>query len=95
MFNLAYRFPPYYRLSNLRVLEQKHIFNGLLTIADEVYDAKLKLKSANSEDIESDDGYKKKPQNFINTLMNSNNGLTEEEIKQEINTLVAAVRQIV
>jgi predicted CopG family antitoxin len=97
MLNILYRFEPYYRLSTLYKLEQKHIFNGLLTIADEVYDEKLQIKNKESiadHDIESDEGLKKRPKNFINTLMSPKSGLTEEEIKHEINTLVAAVSRI-
>jgi hypothetical protein len=92
MVNILYRFKPLYRLTKWYQLEQKHVINGLLTIADEVYDEKQGLQEK-FEEANDDDGYNKRPKNFINQLMNPKNGLTEEEIKQEINTLVAAVNE--
>lgn len=74
--------------------EIKHIWNGVFKIADDIYDEKLlSLKNTEEEETSTEDfdGYQRKPKSFINTLVDPKNGLTEEEIKQEINTLVAAV----
>lgn len=96
MLNILYQIEPIYRWTKLHTLEQKHVFNGLLKIADEVYDEKLHLQKQMLEDESSvvtqdDDGYKRKPKNFLRTIMDPASGLTEEEIKHEINTLIAAV----
>ena len=39
------------------------------------------------------DGFKRKPKSFIKTLLDPRNALSEEEIKDEINTLIAAVSE--
>lgn len=98
MLNFLYHIEPIYRMTSLYQLEKKHIYNGVLKIADEAYDEK-KLKSQNlpQNDSNEEDGYDehwRKPKNFIDTLLDEKSGLSIEEIKDEINTLVAAVKKI-
>lgn len=98
MLNFFYNIKPIYRMTSLYQLEKKHVHNGILKIADEAYDEKkLKSQSSSQNDSNEEDGYDehwRKPKNFIDTLLDVKNGLSKEEIKDEINTLVAAVIKI-
>lgn len=91
--NIFYRFKPYYWLSNLYKLEKKHIINGVFKIADEVIDERRRKQAlpAIDDSVSANDAYTKKSLNFITTLTDPSNGLTEEEIWHEINTIIAAV----
>lgn len=96
MLNIFCRFEPLYRFTNLYQLEKKHIHEGVLTIADEVFDEKKEVLEKLSKDnteavIDNIDGLKRKPKSFIKTLFDPKNALSEGEIKDEINTLIAAV----
>lgn len=91
--NVFYHFEPLYRLSKLYKLEQKHFRNGMLKIADEVLDEQEKLRSklsSQSSDI-YDDGHSKRPKNFIDTLLDAKDRLDEDDMKDEINSTIAAV----
>lgn len=94
VLNIFYHVKLIYRFTKNYQLEQEYVWNGLLKIADEVYDIKQE-KSKAVNNVDDDDGncygYTKKYKNFITTLMAPENGLSEEEIKDEINTLIAAV----
>lgn len=98
MLNFLYHIEPIYRMTSLYQLEKKHIHNGVLKIADEAYDEKkLKFQNLPQNDSNEEDGYDehwRKPKNFIDTLLDDKNGLSKEEIRDEINTLVAAVIKI-
>lgn len=92
MVNIFYRFKPFYWLSNLYKLEKKHVINGFLKFADEVIEERQeKSKHELSAEVSHDDEYSKKANNFITTLTDPTNGLTQEEIWHEINTVIAAV----
>lgn len=91
MFNLLYSFKPIYRWSKLHQLEQKHAHNGFIKMAEEILDEKRGSKISDDKALfEDDDGYRR-PKNFITSLLTSKHNLSEQEIKDEINTLIAAV----
>lgn len=96
MLNILYHFEPIYRWTKLYILEQKHIHNGALKISDEIFNQKkvLQLEFEANDENANEELCKKKSKNFIETLMDPSNGLDEAEIKDEINTLVAAVSKI-
>lgn len=97
MLNVIYLLKPIYRLTELYKLEVKHLHDGALKIADEVYDEKRDLQSKHLKNVKAFgefDDENKKSRNFIETLMDPSNGLDEDEIKDEINTLVAAVSRL-
>lgn len=87
MLNVLYRFKPFYKMTKICKLEKKHLFDGVFLIADEIYN-EYQAKKKESDD---DDGYKKSPRNFINTLIDPKNGLDRDEVRDEINTFVTAV----
>lgn len=95
MLNIFFRFKPFYRLTKTHELEQRHLINGAFKVADEICDEKKGLREkseATEETIHGeDDGYSNKPKSLINALLSPNNGLEEQEIKDEINTIIAAV----
>lgn len=94
MLNIFFRFKPFYRLTKTYELEQRHLINGAFKVADEICDEKRSLREElrdTKEAIGEDDGYSKKPKNLINALLSPSNGLEEQEIKDEINTIIAAV----
>jgi hypothetical protein len=95
--NFFYRFEPIFRFTKLYQLEKKHAHNGFLKMADEIIDEKRKNRNnieKSSSLTECDqDGLKKKPKIFVETLLDPKNELSYEEIKDEINTLIAAVSE--
>jgi hypothetical protein len=69
---------------------------GVLTIADEICDEKRASQLQDEQTFGyDDDGYTRKPKNFINALLDPKHDFTEKEIKDEINTLIAAVRKFI
>jgi hypothetical protein len=95
MLNVLYHIEPLYRLTPAFKAEKEILHEGVLKIADEIYEEKMKSGAVEIEaESEFEDGFNPKSRNFINTLINPKNALSEQEIKDEINTLVAAVRQI-
>ena len=71
--------------------EQKYIINGLLLIADEVLDERTTVRKSEVADNDpEEEELVKKPEILIDALMNPKNKLSIDEIKQEINTFIAA-----
>lgn len=94
MVNILYQFKPIYRFTKNYKLERKHIYNGVLKIADEICKEKQNnLLGEDQEIVYSDDDGSSK--NFISALLNPKNRLSDQEIKDEINTLIAAVTWII
>lgn len=86
---------PIYKLTKLYQTQLKHLENGVLAIADEIlaeknfqYDNKDKTQHDSSSQLVDD---KEKPQIFIDHLFKLRTHLSLEEIKDEINTIMAAV----
>ena len=86
---------PIYKLTKLYQTQLKHLENGVLAIADEIlaeknfqYDNKVKKQHDTSYKSIDDE---KKPQIFIDHLFELRTHLSLEEIKDEINTIMAAV----
>lgn len=69
----------FYKFSSTRDMYEKYVENGFFAIAHEVFKEKK---------YETDD----KNKSVINQLLNPKSALTEEEIIDEINTLIGAVR---
>lgn len=93
MFNVLYHFESIYRFTNLCKLERKYIHDGVLKVADEILKEHEDLEDLEADEHQDfEDGFTvKKPRTFIKTLLKSKNVLSDQEIKDEINTLVAAV----
>ena len=92
--NIFYHFPSIYRFTNLYQLEKKHWLDGVFKIADEILEEKQKLRNdvtTVKENSCDSDGYEKKQKNFIKTLLSPKNSFGDQELKDEINTLIAAV----
>lgn len=86
---------PIFKLTKLYQTQLKHLDNGVLAVADEIiaeknfqYDNKI-LKQHDNSDESNDD--KVKPQIFIDHLFELRTHLDLDEIKDEINTIMAAV----
>jgi len=91
--NILYHFYPLFRLSKLYQLEKKYFIDGVLKIGDEILEENrfMREKSIDIKQSEyEDDGFKRKPKNFIRTLLNPENNLSFGELKDEVNTLVGA-----
>lgn len=91
VLNVIYKIEPIYRLTKLHKLEQKYYHQDMFKIADEVLE---KQRKPSSEDLthkseETNFEITRHPKNYIETLLESR--LSQEEIRDEINTLVAAV----
>ena len=80
-------------------MEMKYVKNGMYAIADPVlkekeYQYKTKTISEDQLNENVDDGSGiKKPQIFIDQLIKMKDNFTLEEIKNEINTFLIAVRK--
>lgn len=86
---------PIYKLTKLYQTQLKHLENGVLAIADEIlaeknfqYENKDKTQHDASSNLIDDE---EKPQIFIDHLFELRTHLSLEEIKDEINTIMAAV----
>lgn len=81
-------------------MEKKYVQNGMFAIGDEVLKEKelqYKSKSINKDhqnDNNDDESGMKKPQIFIDQLLTMREYFTLAEIKDELNTIIIAVRQI-
>lgn len=96
VLNVFYHIKPIYRFTKSYRLEKKHFTDKIRKLADEVLEEKRNLKAVVSDEKETnheDDGYRRKTKNYIKTLLNPENNFSEEEIKDEINTLVVAVKK--
>lgn len=93
ILNVFYQIKPIYRLTKLYQLEQKHYHQGVLKIADEVLEDQKNISKNISEQSSEvyNDGHASRPRNYINTLLDSKHRLTGEEIRDEINSIIAAV----
>ena len=87
-------------------MEKKYVYNGIYAIGDEVLKEKelqYQTKSSNKDRLndnnddhndDDDDGIKK-PQIFIDQLLKMREHFTIAEIKDELNSIIIAVRRIV
>lgn len=94
MLNIFYHFPSIYRFTNLYQQEKKYWLDGVLKVGDEILEEKQKLRNNETTEEENccdGDGYEKKQKNFLKNLLNSKNNFSKQELKDEINTLIAAV----
>lgn len=97
MMNIFHKITPLYTLTELYRLEKKHVFEGIFSIAEQIYNGKNSTPNIVAKDEfsgEEEDGYKKNSKNLLSTLIDPKNGLSEAEIKDEILTFVIAVRKI-
>lgn len=85
LFKVWLHVKPIYRLSNTYKLWQKYVQNGIFAIADEI------LKEVRAEGNGSDKSRQHKI--VIDQLLDEGNSLTNEEIVDEINTLIGAVSE--
>lgn len=97
IFNVLHHIEPIYRFSKNYQLVQKHVVNGFLKVADDVLEEKraLQLKADDVKDVCNYDGYNRQTTNFYNTAANPKNNWSDEEIRDEINTMIAAVKTCV
>lgn len=91
--NVLYSFEPFYRLSNLYKLEKKH-YGGAEKTGREIYEM-IKTEAESSPEVKTDsvtdDGYSTKNKNVPQTLFNPAYNFTNDEIIDEINTMIVAV----
>ena len=85
-----------FRLTELYKREKKYVINGMLAIADDVLREKSLQNneeiSKNEESNEDKELNYKKPLIFIDQLFNLRHIFSQKEIKDEINTVIVAVR---
>lgn len=91
MLNILYQIKPIYRFTKYYQLEQKHMCNGVLKIADEICEEKHQQFLNQKLAFLDEDDNSKKPINFISALLKKDNKFSDQEIKDEINTLIGAV----
>ena len=77
-------FEPFYKLTKFYKMEMEGRKKGSLKFTDEI----LKKARQHSELISSSND---SPKNSIKTLVNPKYGLSDEEIREEINSLIMAV----
>lgn len=92
MLNILYHIEPIYRLTKNYQLEKVHV-QAALKIADEICEEKKALREPPNHEETSicDDGLLRKQKSFIRTLLDPKHDLSDQEVKDEINTLIAAV----
>lgn len=95
MFKVWLHPEPIYKLTQLYQTQLKHLDNGVLAIADEIlaeknfqYDNNVHIQHKSNNNLIDDE---EKPQIFIDHLFELRSQLSLEEIKDEINTIMAAV----
>lgn len=88
MLTFGYQLDPIFRMSKLYKLEQKHIKNGMMKIADKVILEKEKYFAENPEKVLNSSD---KPQIFVDQLFKMRESFTPEEIRDEINTFIFGV----
>ena len=71
-------------------LENKYLQHGAFKIADDVI-SEYSHQNNNVENHDDDGSKEFKPTSVVKAVMNPSNGLPEDEIKDEINTFIAAV----
>lgn len=86
--NILNHVEPIFRMTSTYREEKRIVYDGVLKMADNVMD-EMSRKSLDSS--ERDDDFGSKPKTFIRALTNRRNGLAIDEIKEEINTFIAAV----
>lgn len=87
MLTFGYQFDPLFRMTKLYALQEKHIKNGLMKMANSMIRAKEKSLAEKHEE-ENDSG---KPQLFVDQLFKMRDSFSTEEISDEINTVILAV----
>lgn len=96
LFKVWLHFKPIFRLTDLYKREKKYVINGMLTIADDVLREKSLQDNEeipNNEETDEDKELNcKKPIIFIDQLFNLRHIFSQKEIKDEINTVIVAVR---
>ena len=100
MFKVWLYYRPIYYFTKLYRRELKYVINGMFTIADDVIKekdeaCKLLGKTVETYDEKPSNYEYRKPQIFIDQLYKMRNIFSPKEIKDEINTIIAAVSHII
>lgn len=104
IFKIWLHYKPLYIFTKLYQLEKEHVINGIMGIADDVIKEKNiqssfaseKVDENNNEHFEkSNEINSNEPQIFIDQLFKLKDLLSQQEIKDEINTIIAAVGLII
>lgn len=82
------QFDPIFRLSKLYQIQKDHVENGACKIADDV----IKEKESKFAEMHNKEDDASKPQIFIDQLFKMRDVFDTDEIRDEINTLIATVR---
>ena len=86
--------------TNLYKLEKKYVQNGMLAIGDEILKEKelqyknKSIRKDHPDENDVDENGIKKPQIFIDQLLKMREHFTLSEIKDELNIIILAVRNI-
>lgn len=93
VLNVIYQIDPIYRMTKLHRLEQEHYHQNMFKIADDVLEEQKSVKTNDIRETseENFEEIPRKQKNYVETLLRSQALLNHEEIRDEINTLVAAV----
>lgn len=100
IFKIWLHYKPLYMFTKLYRLEKEHVINGMMGIADDVIKEKniqhslasKKVDENNNENLEkSTEINSSNPQIFIDQLFKLKDLFSQQEIKDEINTFIAAV----
>jgi len=90
IFSWRLVFDPIFRLSKFYQLQKKHVENGAFAIADEI----IAKKEKQSKLFPVRDDQALKPQIFIDQLYKMRDVFDSEEIRDEINTTIVAVKML-
>ncbi|CAO1393073.1 unnamed protein product [Diamesa hyperborea] len=83
-------YKPLFKLTKYYKLEQKHIMKGIFKIADDILEEKKGQKVEENLNEMDDEEFYRKPQIFIDQILKFGNIFNEQDIKDEINTLIVA-----
>ncbi|CAO1411048.1 unnamed protein product [Diamesa serratosioi] len=83
-------YKPFYKLTKYYKLEQKHIMQGVFKVADDILEEKQRQKLEDNLNEVDEESFFRKPQIFIDQIMKFGDIFNEQDIKDEINTLIVA-----
>lgn len=90
-FKVWLHYKPILSLTKYYKIEQDLIINGVFNIADDIYSKNL-LDLTENKRVDNLEESVKKQKNFIDIIMDNRDVFTKEEVRDEINTMLFAVR---
>ena len=92
ILKIWFHFKPIHIFTNHYQMEKKYVHNGMCAIGDEVLKEKELQYKSDSTDQQNDNDGMKKPQILRDKLLKMKEHFSMDQIKDELNTFLIAVR---